>query len=62
MKKLIALLLLVVVLCTMLSACGTFTCDICGEEVTGRKYTEKIFGEEITYCKDCKEIIEDYLG
>ncbi len=62
MKKLIALLLLVVVLCTLLCACSKFTCDICGEEVVGKKYTEEFFGEKIEYCKDCKNDLEDLLG
>ena len=43
-----------------LAACGggKFTCDICGQESSGKKYTEEIFGEKITYCKDCKEGLE----
>jgi len=59
MKKLISLILLVVVFATMLTACGKFECDICGEEKTGKKYTEELFGEEINICKDCHDDLED---
>lgn len=58
MKKFVALLMLVIVVATLFCGCGKFTCDICGEEKTGRKYTEEIMGEKISYCKDCKEDLE----
>lgn len=52
-KKMIALLLTVTTVIS-LTACGKpFTCDLCGEEKTGKKYEETVFGTEITYCQDC---------
>ncbi|MCM1056469.1 MAG: hypothetical protein NC517_02535 [Firmicutes bacterium] len=53
-------LLLTAVTVMSLAACGKpFTCDLCGEEKTGKKYTETILGSEITYCQDCyKELKE----
>ena len=59
MKKLICLLLVVVMMATMLAACGKFECEVCGEEKSGKKYTEEILGREITYCQDCHDKGED---
>lgn len=60
MKKFIGMIAMTLALLTLLTACGgTFTCDICGEEKSGRQYKEDLFGEEIVYCKDCKEALEE---
>ena len=59
MKKIICVLLLVVVVASLLTACGKFECDLCGEEKTGKKYTEKVLGQEVTYCKDCYEGLKE---
>ena len=59
MKKLICVLLVVVMMATLLTACGKFKCDVCGEEKSGKKYTEEILGEEIEMCKDCHEKAEE---
>ena len=62
MKKKIIALLLTVTTVISLTACGEpFTCDICGEEKTGKKYSVTILGEEVNYCKDCKEDMQDLL-
>lgn len=61
MKKKIIALLLTVTTVISLSACGgPFTCDICGEEKTGKKHTKTIADEKITYCddKDCKDAVK----
>ena len=55
MKKLIALVLLVVMMATMLAACGKFTCDICDEEKSGKQYEGAVLGEEFIACEDCYE-------
>ena len=57
MKKFVALLLVVVLMATMLCACGSFKCDLCGKEKSGKKYTENLLGQEITYGSDCKDSI-----
>lgn len=62
MKKLISILLLVVVLATMLTACGKFTCDMCGEEKTGKKHEESMLGESVVICDDCYKALEDLAG
>lgn len=62
MKRLISILLLVVVLATMLTACGKFTCDMCGEEKTGKKHEESMLGESIVICDDCYKALEDLAG
>lgn len=59
MKKLICLVLMTVTLAAMLCGCGKFTCDLCGEEKSGRQYTAELFGMEITYCSDCKADLEE---
>ena len=59
MKKLICILLVVVMMATMLTACGKFKCDLCGEEKSGKKYTGEVLCEEVEYCKDCREDLED---
>lgn len=62
MKKLISILLLVVVLATMLTACGKFTCDMCGEEKSGKKHEESMLGESVVICDDCYKALEDLAG
>lgn len=59
MKKLICVLLVVVVMASMLTACGKFECDLCGEEKSGKKYTEKVLGQEAEICKDCYKELEE---
>lgn len=56
MKKKIMVSLVTVAAVLSLTACGkAFKCDICGEEKTGKSYTGTILGEEVTYCKDCRD-------
>ena len=59
MKKLICLALLVVVVLSLFTACGKFTCDICQEEKSGEKHTKDVLGEEIVMCDDCYTAAED---
>lgn len=59
MKKIICLILVVLTLCSLLAACSSFECDICGEKKTGKKHTEKLFGEEIVYCDDCYKSLQE---
>lgn len=59
MKKLICLLLVIVVMATMLTACGKFECDLCDEEKSGKKYTGEVLGQDVTYCQDCHEDLEE---
>ena len=59
MKRLICVLMLVAIMATMLTACGKFKCDVCGEEKTGKKYERELLGEEIDICKDCYKELEE---
>lgn len=62
MKKRITALLLTVLTVVSLTACGApFTCDLCGEEKTGKKYTETVLGEEIVYCQDCYDAMKELI-
>lgn len=58
-KKKLSVFLLVVVMMSTLAGCGKFTCDACGKEKSGKKYTQEIAGEKITLCKDCKEELDE---
>lgn len=62
MKKRIMALLLTALTVVSLTACGEpFTCDICGEEKTGKKHSETILGEEIIYCNDCYKEFKEFI-
>ena len=62
MKRLICVFLLVVMLASLLTACGKFECDFCGEEKTGKKYERELLGQEVDICKDCYEELEELAG
>lgn len=57
MKKFICVLLLVVMLGAMLTGC--YTCDLCGEDKIFGKNSENVYGQEVVYCDDCKEDLEE---
>lgn len=60
MKKRLVASLLTVAAVFSLTACGkTFTCDICGEEKTGKSYTETVLDVKVTYCRDCHDKLEE---
>lgn len=56
-KKLIAAFLATVTILSF-AGCGKFTCDMCGEEKSGKKHQEKLLGETITLCDDCYKDLE----
>lgn len=58
MKKLALVLVLLLTVVTLVS-CGKFTCDLCGEEKSGKQHKEEILGEEIVYCQDCYDDLEE---
>lgn len=59
MKKKISVLLIALVAMLSLTACGKFTCDICGQESTGKKHKIEVFDEKYTVCDDCNRIYEE---
>lgn len=60
MKKIVALLVLAMLVLTLFASCGKpFTCDLCGEEKTGKKYTKEILGAELDYCNECKKELDN---
>ena len=61
MKKLISVLLLVVMMVSLLVACGEeeFTCEVCGQTQTGTQYTETLDGEKFICCKTCKDDLKE---
>lgn len=61
MKKILFTMLLVATLVLTLTSCGKFTCALCGEEKSGKRYTEEVLGQEVTYCKECHDSLEDLL-
>lgn len=58
MKKFICISFLVLMMTAMLTACGKFECDLCGEEKSGKKYNKEVDEEKITICEDCNEDLE----
>lgn len=59
MKRMISFILMLTLVAALLAGCGSFQCDLCGEEKTGKKYTGDLMGEKITYCSECKEALEE---
>ena len=59
MKKIVIALLGAAALVACLSSCAKFTCDLCHEEKSGKKYTKEVFGHEVVYCADCHEDLEE---
>ena len=57
MKKRYILLLAVFILAAMLllTACGKYTCDLCGQEKSSTKHTTNIYGHKMTICDECYE-------
>ena len=56
MKKFIAAALLTASLAFILTACGTFTCDLCKKESDGEKF-EITIGDKTSYiCENCKSL------
>lgn len=58
MKKRISLILTVVSLSFLLTACGKFTCELCGQEKSGKSYSVEFMGEKATACQDCHDEIK----
>lgn len=59
MKKIICSLVLLLAMLFALTACGTFTCDLCDEEKKGKKYEFEIMGENGICCEECHDEIEE---
>lgn len=59
MKKMVKFAALLALVATLLCGCSKFECDLCGEEQFGKKYTFEILGQEVEYCKDCKEGLDE---
>ena len=58
MKKILCVLLLIICMSSLLTGC--YTCDICGEsKLIFDKNDEKVYGQEYSYCGDCKEDLEE---
>ncbi len=62
MKKRISILLLSSMLAMTLTACGKFTCDLCGEQKSGKSYESTVFGEEVVICDDCYQELQNLFG
>lgn len=55
MKRKIVLLLTALLATLALAGCGTFTCDMCGKEKSGKSYSVTILDEKATICEDCHD-------
>ena len=56
MKKLLVLALIAIMSVCFLAGCGSFKCDICGEEKDGEKHTVEVLDEEVVMCDDCYKL------
>ena len=59
MKKLIILAIVIAAAVICFFSFGPFTCDLCGEDKFGSRETTEILGEEVTYCEDCSDSLDD---
>jgi len=59
MKKKLAVLCMAVVTAMSLAACGSFTCDGCGEEKSGSKHEVTLLDEKMVLCDDCYKDFKD---
>ncbi len=55
-SKLAVVVLTVIMMAMSLAGCKKVECDGCGEKKSCTKY--EILGEELNFCKDCKEDLE----
>lgn len=56
-KKIIATILLLGTV--FLMACGSFTCDLCGQEKSGKQYEYSLLGAKGAICKDCYKELQE---
>ena len=59
MKK-IVLVLLAAILTLSLAACSKFQCDFCKEEKFGKVNTTNFLGQDMQYCNDCKDDLQEF--
>lgn len=59
MKKIICSIVLILATMLCIVGCAKFTCDICGEEKSGKQHEEELLGEKIVYCDDCYKELEE---
>ena len=59
MKKIVLSIFTLVALTLTLTSCGKFTCDLCGDEKSGKKHEEEVLGESVVICDDCYEDLDD---
>ena len=62
MKKKIGVLLVTVMAALSLTGCGTFKCDMCGEEKSGSKHSYSFLGQDMVICDDCYEGVQILNG
>lgn len=62
MKKRFLMLIVTLLSALLLTGCGKFTCDLCGQERTGKKYKTEVLSHEVTICKECHDNIESLFG
>ena len=58
MKKFFAIALLVIMMVSLLTACGKFECELCKEEKSGKKHKEEVLGQEVVICDECHDGLE----
>lgn len=57
-RKKLSWVLIAASLAGLLSGCGgTFVCDFCGKESSGKSYSSDVFGDKMTICSSCMDDI-----
>lgn len=68
MKRFIAFICVIVTMTTLLTACGTVACDVCGKEVKNNKEGRYFYEfhddinntkEKYVICRDCEKTVEE---
>ena len=59
MKKIICSIVLILATMLCIVGCAKFTCDMCGEEKSGKQHEDEFLGEKIVYCDDCYKELEE---
>ena len=62
MRRKISVLVTMIVMALIITACGKFVCDFCGEEKNGKSYESEVLGEEVVICQDCYDGIQELFG
>lgn len=59
MKRKLFIVVAVVAAIFLLTACGKFTCGVCGETKSGSSFKDELLGVKVTTCENCHKALEN---